>query len=72
VRSLVQNAMQSSLRDAGLPWGVYELNRALLIALDDEHAEARWLRGEDVFAEAALDEVPVREMVEVFEQLRPH
>lgn len=72
VRSLVQNAMQSSLRDAGLAWGVYELNRALLIALDAEYSEARWLRGEDVFAAAALDEVPAEEMATAFDQLRPH
>jgi Fe-S-cluster containining protein len=72
VRSLVQNAMQSSLRDAGLAWGVYELNRALLMAMDDAHSEARWLRGEDVFAAAALDEVPAEEMAAAFEQLRVH
>ncbi|HTV34620.1 MAG TPA: hypothetical protein VME69_16280 [Methylocella sp.] len=29
VRSLVQNALQSALRDAHLAWGCYELNRAL-------------------------------------------
>ncbi|NML16123.1 YkgJ family cysteine cluster protein [Azohydromonas caseinilytica] len=72
VRSMVQNAMQSSLRDAGLAWGMYELNRAVLIAMDDEHSEARWLRGEDVFAPSALAEVPAREMAEVFDRLRPH
>lgn len=72
VRSLVQNAMQSSLREAGLAWGVYELNRALLIALDDEHCEARWLGGEDVFAGAALNEVPAEEMAAAFDELRPH
>jgi Fe-S-cluster containining protein len=72
VRSLVQNAMQSSLRDAGLAWGLYELNRSLLVALDDEHCETRWLGGEDVFAMAALDDVPAQEMAEIFDQLRPH
>jgi Fe-S-cluster containining protein len=72
VRSLVQNAMQSSLREAGLAWGVYELNRALLLALDDNESEARWLRGEDMFAAAVLNEVSVEEMAAAFDQLRPH
>jgi hypothetical protein len=71
VRALVQNALQSALRDAGLAWQVYELNRALLLALDDARAEAAWLAGADPLATAAVDEVPRAEMVEVFDRLRP-
>lgn len=71
VRSLVQNAMQSSLRSAGLAWGVYELNRSLLMALDDAGSERRWLDGEDVFAATALNDVPAEEMAAAFDALRP-
>ena len=70
LRSLVQNAMQSALRDAGLPWQVYELNEALLIALDDAEAGARWLCGDDVFASAQVHEVDVHEMAQTFDQIK--
>lgn len=72
VRALVQNAMQSALRDAGLAWGSVEFNQALLLALDQPEAEARWLSGEDVLAAAAVHEVPADEMAAVFDRLRPH
>jgi Fe-S-cluster containining protein len=74
VRSLVQNALQSALRDAGQAWGLYELNHALLIAMDDPESEARWLAGEMVFAEAQVSEVSATEMAQVFDQLKaaPH
>lgn len=71
VRGVVQNAMQSALREAGLAWASYEFNRALLMALDDEAAEAAWFAGEDVLAPAALAEVDAGEMAEVFDRLRP-
>jgi Putative zinc- or iron-chelating domain len=71
VRSLVQNAMQSALRDAGLAWGAYELNQALLLALDDDGAEARWLAGDDPLAPAALAELPATEVAQAYDQLRP-
>lgn len=71
VRALVQNAMQSSLRDAGLAWGLYELNHALLLALDHDGAEPAWLAGGDVFAAALLGDVAAGEMATVYEQLRP-
>jgi Fe-S-cluster containining protein len=70
VRSLVQNAMQSALRDAGLAWGLYELNHALLLALDDEGSEAAWLAGVDVLAPAALAELPTEEVAQAYEQLK--
>lgn len=72
VRSLVQSAMQSALRDSGRAWASYELNHALLIALGDEGAEAAWLAGADPLAPAALPEARhgAEEMAEVFEQLK--
>lgn len=71
VRALVQNAMQSALRDAGLAWGAYELNHALVLADADPGAEARWRAGDDPLAEAALTEVSAAEMAAAFDQLRP-
>jgi hypothetical protein len=71
LRALVQNALQSALRQAGLAWGVYELNQALLLALEGEGAEAAWLGGADPLADAALREVPAEDMAAVFDQLRP-
>jgi Fe-S-cluster containining protein len=71
VRALVQNAMQSSLRDAGLAWGLYELNHALTLALDAPDAESDWLAGGDPLAEATLHDVPVAEMAAAYDRLRP-
>jgi len=72
VRALVQNAMQSSLRAAGLGWGQVELNHAVLLALAQPELESRWLNGEVVLQEAALHDLPVEEMESVFDRLRPH
>lgn len=71
VRSLVQNALQSALLDAGVAWGNYELNEALLMALDDETLEARWLMGEDVLKAAQVEEVSAQEMAHTFDMLKP-
>jgi len=70
VRSIVQNALQSSLRQAGLPWGMYELNHAVLLAIDHPRPEHAWCSGENLFAAAELHSVPVDEMASVFDQLR--
>ncbi|QBR70345.1 YkgJ family cysteine cluster protein [Beijerinckiaceae bacterium] len=70
VRSLVQNAMQSALRDAGLAWGSYELNQALAIALSDETCERAWMTGDDVFASALITDVSLAEMAETFDALK--
>jgi Fe-S-cluster containining protein len=70
VRSLVQNAMQSALRDAGLAWGSYELNQALHIALCDEASERVWMAGIDVFAPALIADVSLREMAETFDAIK--
>jgi Fe-S-cluster containining protein len=69
VRSVVQNAMQSALRDAHHPWATYELNHALSIALADDAAEAAWLAGGDVLGAAQVAEVGAVEMAEAFDQI---
>jgi Fe-S-cluster containining protein len=55
VRLLVQAALQAALRLRSLAWGAYELNHALLLALDDEQAFSTWLAGGDPLAAAAAD-----------------
>jgi Fe-S-cluster containining protein len=72
VRSLVQNAMQSALRDAGYAWGSYELNPALLIALKDRTCNASWAAGQDVFAPALAAEVSLEEMASTFDAINAH
>jgi Fe-S-cluster containining protein len=69
-RALVQNAMQSALRDAGLAWGTYELNEALLVALTDDACEAKWAAGGDPFAAALITEVSLEEMGETFDAIK--
>lgn len=70
VRSLVQNALQSALRDGGLAWASYELNQSLLMALDDTGLEQRWLQGEDVLRVAQVSEVNEAEMAATFDKLK--
>ena len=55
LRALVQAALQSALRSAGLSWGLYELNHGLTLALDGKAREAAWLAGGDSLAPAALE-----------------
>lgn len=50
LRAIVQNALQSALRRAGLAWGLYELNQGLALALDAEDRRAAWARGGDSLA----------------------
>lgn len=70
VRSLVQNALQSALRDAGLAWATYELNQGLQIALSDDACESGWISGNDVFAPARIAEVSLDEMAETFDAIK--
>lgn len=70
VRSLVQNALLSALRDAGLAWRLYELNRAIAIALSDPDAEKAWLSGADPFLEAAIAEVNAQDMAATFDAIK--
>lgn len=69
VRSLIQNAMQSALRDAGLAWALYELNQAVCLALDDHGSEQAWLEGADVFATARVNEVSLEEMARTYDTI---
>ncbi|MDO8286208.1 MAG: hypothetical protein Q7T69_14455 [Rhodoferax sp.] len=55
VQVLVQSALQAALRQRGLDWGAYELNHALVLALDDVDAHAQWRKGGDPLASAAVD-----------------
>jgi Fe-S-cluster containining protein len=55
LRGLVQNALQSALRRSGLPWGLYELNHALVLALDRKDRRARWAAGTDSLAPGIAD-----------------
>ncbi len=70
VRSLVQNALQSALRDAGFGWALYELNQSLQIALSDEACETSWLDGADIFAPAMIADVSLAEMAEAFDAIK--
>jgi hypothetical protein len=69
VRSLVQNALMSALRDGGFAWRLYELNGALQLALTRADALARWSAGEDPLAPAAIAEFDAREAATTFDAL---
>lgn len=69
-RGLIQNAMQSALRDAGYAWELFELNRAVMLALGDAGSQAAWLAGEDVFFSAATGDVGREEMARAFDTLK--
>ena len=55
LRGLVQTALQSALRAAGLAWGLYELNHGLMLALEREGRGATWRVDADSLADAGLD-----------------
>ena len=68
VRLLVQSALQASLRSQRLAWGAYELNHALVLALDNEGAADDWLAGGDPLAAAAMDNEPREAMAAWFDE----
>jgi Fe-S-cluster containining protein len=70
VRALVQNALQASLRDAGLDWGACEFLAGLARAMQDEDCESRWLRGEPVFADLHENAESAQDMATTFDALR--
>lgn len=70
VRSLVQNAMQSAMRDRGLAWSAYELLAGTVLALEHDDAEAAWWAGQDPLAAAQVHEVDPQEMAQVFDALK--
>jgi hypothetical protein len=55
IRQAHNQAMWAALSASGLPADSYELNHAMLIALETPDAESRWLGGEDVFAGVSCD-----------------
>lgn len=55
LRGLVQTALQSALRSAGLSWGLYEMTHGLTLALERKARDAAWLVGRDSLAPAALE-----------------
>jgi len=50
LRNAQVQALMAALTAVELPAESYELNEAVCLALDNPDAEARWLKGEDVFA----------------------
>jgi Fe-S-cluster containining protein len=55
LRALVQTALQSALRAAGLAWGLYELNHGLMLMLGQDQRGGGWRVKQDGLAAAALD-----------------
>jgi Fe-S-cluster containining protein len=53
LRNAHLQALWAGLAAAELPGESYELNHAVMVALETPDAEARWLKGEDVFANVA-------------------
>ena len=53
LRNAHLQALMAALTAADLSSESYDLNEAILVALDHPDAEARWLKGEDVFAGVA-------------------
>ena len=70
VRCVVQNALLASLRDAGLAWGLYELNSALNLALTNPGAESAWRAGGDPLAGASIAGADAREMAATFDAIK--
>lgn len=69
LRALVQNALQAALRDKGLAWGLYELNHALALALEDPTRREAWLAGEDSLAPAAVDAADLAALAALFDAM---
>jgi Fe-S-cluster containining protein len=69
VRSLVQNALLSALRDCGLAWGLYELDKAVNLALSNTGVEKAWVRGDDPFVSATVAEFDAQSMEATFDAL---
>ncbi len=70
VRALVQNALQSALRDEGYPWDLYDLVAALKISLARPDGEAAFAAGEDFLAPALVRHVSREEMASTFDRLK--
>ncbi len=70
MRSLIQNALQSAMRDAGYAWASFEMIQAVSMGLSHPEIEGLWLSGKDVFFPATVDEVSLSEMAETFDQIK--
>lgn len=70
VRLLVQAALQAALRQHGLAWGAYELQHALVLALNAPGAQTDWLNGQDPLADAAVDVEHRAAMAAGFDEVR--
>ncbi len=66
LRGLVQSAMMAAMRETGLAGGLYELNRALALALATPEAPLLWARGGDPLAQAKLAEAEQSDPSAVF------
>lgn len=55
IRRSHNQALWAALAAAGLSGDSYEFNHGVLVALETPDAEARWLKGEDVFAGVSCD-----------------
>jgi len=67
VRGLVQNALMAALRRAGLAWGLYEVSRALHVALSAPNALEQWISGRDPLALARIPEFDLVEAGAIFD-----
>ena len=67
VRSLVQNALMAALRRAGLAWGLYEVNRALNVALSAPDALEQWISGHDPLDHARIPDFDLIEAGAIFD-----
>ncbi|MFO1124820.1 MAG: YkgJ family cysteine cluster protein [Methylocystis sp.] len=67
VRGLFQNALMAALRRAGLAWGLYEVSRALHVALSAPNALEQWISGRDPLALARIPEFDLVEAGAIFD-----
>lgn len=68
LRGLVQNALQAALRDAGLAWGLYELNQGLGLAFDGRGRQTAWAHGADSLA-PVIPDLDMTALAAMFDQL---
>lgn len=66
LRGLVQSAMTAAMREAGLAGGLYELNRALALALAAPEAAELWAQRGDPLAKAKLADAEQSEPTAIF------
>jgi hypothetical protein len=55
IRQAHNQALGAALTASGLSADSYELNHAMLVALETPNAESRWLKGENVFVDVSCD-----------------